>query len=49
MAIKKADIDCTDIVTAEKIGEALLRFGDDEGKPPNVRAERPTPAENEQR
>lgn len=40
MAFKDADIECTDIVTAEKIREALLRFGDEDGKPHNVKSNR---------
>jgi hypothetical protein len=36
LAVKGADIECTDIVTATKIREALLRFGDEEGKPHNA-------------
>lgn len=34
LAVKDADIECTDIVTAERIRHALLRFCDDDGKPP---------------
>ena len=36
MAIKEADIECSDIVTAERIREALIRFGDDDGNPHNA-------------